>query len=185
MLWRILDRIEVAGLALLLGAMTIITFVQVVLRYVFNASLTWALELTVVCFAWLILLGISYGIRVGSHIGVAALVGLMRPRAARLTAIVAVLVCMGYCVMLGYGGYVYVAKLLKIGILMQDLPIPRWLPASIVPAGFALAFLRFGQVLWRLLLGRQTTLHLADEAAEAVSSDLNARRDAGGDGPAS
>jgi C4-dicarboxylate transporter DctQ subunit len=185
MLWRTLDRIESIGLCLLLAAMTLITFLQVVLRYVFNDSLHWAVEATGVCFGWLIFLGIAYGIRTGSHIGVEALVRLLQPQAARLVAIVAVLVCMAYCVVLGYGGYTYVAKLAKVGVLMQDIPIERWIPPVMVPLGMALAFLRFGQVLVRLLRGEQTTLHLADEAAEALASDINVQRspDSGGSRP--
>jgi C4-dicarboxylate transporter DctQ subunit len=171
--WRILDRIESIGLCLLMAVMTLITFVQVVLRYVFNDSLHWAVEATSVCFGWLIFLGIAYGVRTGSHIGVEALVRLLPPQVARIVAIVAVAICMGYCVVLGYGGYTYVAKLAKIGVLMQDIPIERWIPPAMVPLGMALAFLRFGQVLVRLLQGRQTTLHLADEAAEALASDIN------------
>lgn len=182
--WRILDRIESIGLCALLAAMTLITFVQVVLRYVFNDSLHWAVEATAVCFGWLIFLGISYGIRTGSHIGVEALVRLMPAQVARIVAIFAVLVCMAYCAVLGWGGYTYVAKLLKIGVLMQDIPIPRWIPPAMVPLGLALAFLRFGQVLIRLLQGKQTTLHLADEAAEALASDINVQRGASqGTGP--
>jgi len=174
--WRLLDRFESIGLCLLLAAMTLITFVQVVLRYVFNDSLHWAVEATGVCFGWLIFLGISYGIRTGSHIGVEALVRLLSPAVARVVAIVAVVVCMAYCAVLGWGGYTYVAKLAKIGVLMQDIPIPRWIPPVMVPLGLALAFLRFGQVLLRLVRGKQSTLHLADEAAEALNSDINTQR---------
>lgn len=177
--WRILDRIESIGLCALLAAMTLITFVQVVLRYVFNDSLHWAVEATAVCFGWLIFLGISYGIRTGSHIGVEAVVRVLPAQVARIVAVLAVLVCMAYCVVLGWGGYVYVAKLIKIGVLMQDVPIPRWIPPVMVPLGLALAFLRFGQVLLRLLQGRQATLHLADEAAEALASDINVQNAAG------
>ncbi|HKY94817.1 MAG TPA: TRAP transporter small permease [Kiloniellales bacterium] len=174
--WRLLDRIESIGLCSLLAAMTLITFVQVVLRYLFNDSLHWAVEATSVCFGWLIFLGISYGIRTGSHIGVEALMRLLPAQAARMVSILAVLICMAYCVVLGYGGYTYVAKLVKVGVLMQDIPIPRWIPPVMVPLGLALAFLRFAQVLVRLLQGRQTRLDLADEAAEALASDVNVQR---------
>lgn len=173
MLWRLLDRFESVALATLLAVMTLVTFAQVVARYVFNDSFTWALELTVVCFAWLIFLGISYGIRVGSHIGVDAFVRLLPPRAARVLAIVAVLLCLLFCGFLIWGGWQYTAKLLKIGVLMQDLPIPRWVPTIVVPIGMALAALRFLQVLVRLVTGQQMTLHLADEARESLESDIN------------
>ena len=68
------DRLEEGLIALLLAVMTLITFIQVVARYVFNTGFVWALELTTFLFAWLVLLGISYGVQVGAHIGVDALV---------------------------------------------------------------------------------------------------------------
>ena len=37
--WCILDRLEEGMIALLLGAMTLLTFLQVVLRYIFNSGL--------------------------------------------------------------------------------------------------------------------------------------------------
>ena len=43
---RWLERLEEGLIALLMAAMTLITFVQVVARYVFNYSFVWALELT-------------------------------------------------------------------------------------------------------------------------------------------
>ncbi len=52
--------------------MTLLTFIQVVARYVFNYSFVWALELNGVLFAWLIFIGMSYGVRVGAHIGIDA-----------------------------------------------------------------------------------------------------------------
>ena len=86
--------------------------------------------------------------------------------------------------MLVVGGWDYVAKLHKIGIMMQDLPIERWIPPAVVPLGFALCFLRFAQVLVRLLRGQQTKLDLADEVRESLDSGINAGRDqSGGSGP--
>ena len=62
-------HIEEGLLAFLLAAMTLLTFMQVVARYVFNYIFVWALELTTFLFGGLIFLGISYGVRVGAHIG--------------------------------------------------------------------------------------------------------------------
>ena len=51
------DRIEETLIAIFLGSMTLITFSNVIARYVFNANLLWALEVTLFLFAWLVLLG--------------------------------------------------------------------------------------------------------------------------------
>src|SRR3546814_15764872 len=85
-----LERLEEGLIALLLAAMTIITFGQVVARYVFNYSFVWALELSTYLFAALIFLAISYGVRVGAHIGVDALVTVLPKTVATNVALVGI-----------------------------------------------------------------------------------------------
>jgi len=160
-------RIEEGLVALLITLMTLITFVQVVARYVFNYSFVWALELTTFLFGGLIFLGISYGVRVGAHIGVDVLVKALPPRTARLVAIAATLLCLVYATIVFVGGWIYVNKIYTIGILAQDMPIPQWVPRAVLPLGFALLFFRFAQVLARTLRGSEVGL-LADEAEEAL-----------------
>ena len=43
------ERLEEGLIAFLLAAMTLLTFVQVIARYVFNYSFVWALELDTCC----------------------------------------------------------------------------------------------------------------------------------------
>lgn len=164
---NIVDRVEEGVIAFLLTTMTLIAFVQVIARYVFNYSFVWALELVTFMFAWLIFLGISYGVRVGSHIGVDALVKSLPPAKARAVGVVATLLCMVYAAIVFYGGWIYVAKMVEIGIMGEDIPIPQWVPRLVLPLGYAFLFFRFGQVLYRLLTGKEAHL-LGDEVEDAL-----------------
>jgi C4-dicarboxylate transporter DctQ subunit len=161
------DRLEEGLIAFLLSLMTLIAVGQVIARYVFNYSFTWALELVTFLFGGLIFLGMAYGVRVGAHIGVDALVKSLSPKTARVLGIVATLLCMLYAAIVFVGSWVYVKKMYDIGITAQDLPIPQWLPRLVLPIGFALLFFRFGQVLVRLVRGGPAQL-LGDEAEEAL-----------------
>lgn len=173
---RWLERLEEGVIAFLLAAMTLITFAQVIARYVFNYSFVWALELVTILFAWLIFLGMSYGVRVGSHIGVDALVKTLPARTARVLVAIGALLCMVYAAIVFAGAWRYVATMYDLGIEAQDLPIQQWVPRMVLPIGFALLFLRFGQVFYRALTGQQSRL-LGDEAEEALKL-----RDAEADG---
>lgn len=164
---RWLERLEEAVLALLLAGMTAITFTQVVARYVFNYSFVWALELNTVLFAWLIFFGMAYGVRVGAHIGVDVVVKSLGPRSARVVSAIAAALCLLYALIFALGGWTYLQKMISIGIEMQDLPVPQWVPRLILPLGFGLLALRFGIVLIDVLRGRQVRL-LGDEAEEAL-----------------
>jgi len=165
---RIMNQLEEGVIAFLLAAMTLLTFVQVVLRYVFNSGFVWALEATTYMFAWLVLFGMSYGIKVGSHIGVDVLVKLLPTAGQRLVGILAGCLCMIYAAIVLYGGYEYVDKMILLGVEAEDLPIQRWILIIILPIGFALLLLRLAQATWRIVSGRATGFRLADEAREAI-----------------
>ncbi|MEO8536036.1 MAG: TRAP transporter small permease [Betaproteobacteria bacterium] len=177
-----LRRLEEWLIAALLAAMTLITFGQVVARYVFNYSFVWALELVTYLFAALIFLGMAYGVRVGAHIGVDVLVKALRPGAARVVGALAALLCVVYSGIGLVGSVTYIEKIREVGILAQDLPIEQWVPRTVLPIGFAILLLRFLQILFRIATGRQQGMQLSDEAAEALK--LKADNDAAADGAA-
>jgi C4-dicarboxylate transporter DctQ subunit len=83
------DRLEENILASLLAIITIVSFTQVVARYGFNTGWSGALEFTRVMFAWMILFGMSYGIKNGLHLGVDAFVRLLPSSLFRLAALFA------------------------------------------------------------------------------------------------
>jgi C4-dicarboxylate transporter, DctQ subunit len=163
-----LRNLEEWLIAALLALMTCVTFAQVIARYVFNYSFVWALELVTYLFAWLIFLGMAYGVRVGAHIGVDALVKTLGPRGARVAGAIAAFLCIVYSVIGFVGGWIYVEKMREVGILAQDLPIEQWIPRLVLPVGFAILIVRFSELLYRIVSGRERGLHLADEAAEAL-----------------
>jgi C4-dicarboxylate transporter, DctQ subunit len=169
----LLGRLEEGLIALLLAAMTLISFSQVVARYVFNYSFVWALELVTFLFAWMIFLGMSYGVRVGSHIGVDALVKVLKPGTARVVGAVAAIFCIVYAMIVFVGGWQYVAKMYQLGIEAQDIPIPQWVPRLVLPLGFGLLAIRFAEVLYRIVTGKETRL-LGDEAADALKHRVDA-----------
>ena len=173
------ERAEEGLIALLLAAMTLIIFGQVIARYVFNYSFVWALELVTYLFAGLIFLGMAYGVRVGAHIGIDALVKSLGPRSSRVVGSLAAASCVAYAVIVLVGSVQYVEKMRSIGILSQDLPIEQWIPRLVLPIGFLLLVLRFLQAFYRIATGRDRTLELADEAADALRMNQDGSAAAG------
>ena len=106
-LGQIVNELEETAIAILLGAMTIITFVNVVMRYVFNASLIWGLELTLALFAWLVLFGMSYAVKVTAHLGVDAIINILPQRSRRILALIAAACCLIYAFLLMKGAWDY------------------------------------------------------------------------------
>jgi C4-dicarboxylate transporter, DctQ subunit len=167
-LGHIVNELEEGVIALLFAAMTLVTFTQVVLRYVFNSGFVWALELTVYLFAWLVLFGMSYGVKVGAHIGVDAFVKLFPDKVQRIFGLIVVAAGLIYGAILLSGSWDYVSKLYLIGIESEDLPVPQWLPMAILPIGVALLMFRIAQAGWRILTGAQEGLMIGDEAQHTI-----------------
>jgi C4-dicarboxylate transporter DctQ subunit len=101
------DRLEETLIAVILGIMTLLTFANVVARYVFNANIFYALELTVFLFAWLVLLGASYAVKKTLHLGVDAIVNMVPDTTKRFFALIVVLVCLVYSLLLLKGAWDY------------------------------------------------------------------------------
>lgn len=140
-------------MALLLAFMTIITFIQVVLRYVFNSGWVWSLEATTYSFAWLVLIGMSYGVRTNAHIAVDLLTNKLPAKIKKTVALIAVAICITYCALMVYGSGIFVEGLFNLGNNARDIPLPKWLLTSIMPIGFSLLIFRFLEVGWHTLKG--------------------------------
>lgn len=169
MIRRIVGRLEEGVISLLLVAMTMLVFVEVVLRFGFNTGALWIQELTLHLSTWFVLFGVSYGVKTGAHIGVDAVVKLLKPRGRRIVGLIAVALCLVYCGIFLFASVEYILKIFQIGIEMEDLPIPRWLAQSILVAAFILLPIRFMEAGWGLLTGKLDGLRLADEARAALS----------------
>ena len=119
----IVNTFEESFIALLLGLMTIITFVNVVLRYGANSgfilgiedlfgidlpsSLLWGLETVLILFAWLVLFGISYCFKVRAHLGVDALLNIFRQPVRKTLVLISALCCIAYGGLMMKGAWDY------------------------------------------------------------------------------
>ena len=124
-LGRAVNEIEETAIALILGLMTLITFTNVILRYGFNTGLIWGLEMVSFLFAWLVLFGISYAVKVTAHLGVDAIINLFGTPVKRVLAIIAVAVCIAYAFLLLKGSWDYWAPFAG-----YDSTSGRWFPTG-------------------------------------------------------
>ncbi|MGA3799540.1 C4-dicarboxylate TRAP transporter small permease protein DctQ [Pseudomonas fluorescens] len=195
---RIWEHFEEGFIVFLLAAMTLVTFVYVILNNFYSLfywladrwpgasvplfaigdeimgmaqAMTWSTALTKALFGWLIFFGLAYGVRTAGHIGVDALVRLTSRSVQKYIGIVACLCCLAYAALLSVASFEWIRTLMIAGIGAEDLGhfgIMQWHIGLIVPLGFALVFIRFAEILLRILQNRQTGLGLADEAADVL-----------------
>lgn len=168
MFFRLLNQAEEAIISLLLVATTLLVFLDVVMRFGFNSGFMWSQELTLHLSAWFVLFGASYGVKVGSHIGMDAFVKLFPRGGQRILTSLACIIALIYCYLVLYGSWIYLSKMKKIGIDLEDMPIPTWMAHSILLVGFTFLTIRLLQVLWSVITGKATSFKHADEAKESM-----------------
>lgn len=189
---RTSDTLEETVIAILLGLMTLITFANVVARYVFNSNILWALEVTVFLFAWLVLIGISYGVKKSFHLGVDVLIDLMPPALRKLMALAAVAACLAFSLLLlkGSWDYWYPFATSRAFLETEDVPMPgflqftadwlnegeryekmpRFIPYFALPLGMALLTLRYLQVAWQVITDKTDSVIASHEVEDLVKS---------------
>ncbi|GAB1409127.1 TRAP transporter small permease subunit [Desulfovibrionales bacterium] len=163
-----ISKLEEGIISLLLASMTLLVFVEVVLRFGFNVGLLWAQEMTLLLSGWLVMFGASYGLKAGAHIGVDALVKIFPGKVRRCIAVVAIVLCLVYCTLFLIGSWAYLGKLMRLGIPLEDIPIPKWIANSILFLGMVMLAIRLLGLLWAVIQGRADGFKLLDEAKESM-----------------
>jgi C4-dicarboxylate transporter DctQ subunit len=184
MFFRIVNQVEEAIISLLLVAMTLLVFWEVILRFGFGTGVSWGQEATLHLSAWFVLFGVSYGLKVGAHIGVDAFVQLFSPLGQRVLTGIAVILSLVYCGLFLYGSWIYLAKMQMIGIELEDIEVQTWVAHSILLIGFTFLSIRLLELLWRVIRGSATgfpkvneaeeSLHLAQELREEMATAAKA-----------
>jgi len=194
-LGRMVDNIEETSIALCLGLMTLITFANVVARYLFNDNILWALEVTVFLFAWLVLMGTSYAVKHHVHIGVDIVINSVSPKIRKILALLAVSACLVYSILLLIGSWDYWYPFIteRAWLETDDVPmpeilmfladwfnegeryekLPRFIPYIVLPLGMALFTFRFFQLAWRVITGDIDKIISSHEVEEEMEEAIN------------
>lgn len=198
------DAAEENFLIFIISAIMLVSFGQVVARYGFNSGWSAALEFNTLAFSWLILLGMSYGIKKGVHIGVDLVLNAVSKPITKAMALVGALGSMFYGLilldstwlhLLGVdvkgGAIEYWAKMFKIGIGSEELRYPqilqetfglqprvhRWLVLVILPISLALLVYRSGQAFIDIYTDKRRMLISGHEGQELVDENKDILKD--------
>ena len=159
----ILDRIEEVLISLFLGVATLLVFAQVVARYAFNSGFTWAPELVEYLFLWSVMIGASYGVKHGVHLGVDILVTKFPPDIRKWVILTSIAISIAFTAGMCYLSIFYVRESYRMELVTVDLEIPQWIPHLALPFGFALITFRFIQVGWLVYTGKQEKITRSNE----------------------
>ncbi|WP_215905770.1 TRAP transporter small permease [Phreatobacter cathodiphilus] len=126
-------RLEEILIAAAMAAMALITFGNVVVRYLTNVSFAFTEEYSVVLMVVVTMIGSSLAVATGRHIRIGVLVDAMSParwRACEIAALVLVIVCFG--ILLVHGGRLAWDEY-RFEVLSPGLGNPQWLYTGMLP----------------------------------------------------
>lgn len=132
---KILNQIEEKFLVLNLLVSTIIVFLNVVLRYVFSASLHWVDEAARYMFLWLIWIGADFALREGKHLRIDMLVEMFKGKTRVYIEIFVLTLWFCFCVFFGYQGVKLVSIVVQQGQLSTAMQINMGWAYACIPCG--------------------------------------------------
>ncbi|MCC4289284.1 TRAP transporter small permease [Vreelandella aquamarina] len=142
------EHLEEVLIVLLLAAMAGLVCVQVIMRYVFSASLVWSDEASRYAFIWMTYLGVAYGVKKSAHVNVTVVLTALPEWLRPWFRIISLLLIGVFAFLVVTQGWLLVEKLLRFGQKSASLGIPMaWIYMAPV-VGFGLVFVRLAQALW-------------------------------------
>jgi TRAP-type C4-dicarboxylate transport system permease small subunit len=143
--FKILDEFEEYFLATTLLVMLVLTFTEVVSRYVLHLSMAFAEEITINLFVWSVMVGAATAAKHNKHIGFTLLSDLMPPSVRRWLVLGVAAVCVGALGLIGWYGVTMVMSQMYYGQLTPALQMPEWIMGLSIPVGALLCMIRFLQ----------------------------------------
>lgn len=116
---------EILG-SILLAAMAVISFLNVVVRYCTSFSFAWSEEMTVNFFVWVTMLGTACAFREGCHLAMNIVYEAL-PKRGRLCAFIFdVLICLIFFGALFWTGCLEVTDEIELKSVTESMEIPVW-----------------------------------------------------------
>lgn len=146
----------------------VLLFVQVVMRVIFQSSLTWSEEASRFAFVWFAFLGASYAARLGAHNRVTFQFKFLPKIVGDISQLVADLIWIGFNTIMTIKSYETIKDMLEFPFFSPALDFPMHYVYMLFPIAFTLMTIRIIQVN---ILKFVYKVELKD--VDDVSSDLD------------
>lgn len=147
---KFLDNFEEYFCVWTMAIMTILVFIQVVMRYVFSNSLSWSEEIARYIFLWFSWIGASYAVKERSHFRVEMFVNFAKGRARVYMEYVVLIIWALFSFALAYYGTQLLLFLQETGQVSAAVQMPMTWPYASVPVGSALMCIRLIIEMYKL-----------------------------------
>lgn len=143
------DHIEEVIIAALLATTALLTFLQVIMRYVVENPLSWSEELSRFLNTWMIYLAVSYGVKKSAHIKIDVLMGLFPKATRKYVFMLSDIILIAFSLFIVVTGFQNSMQILSLGQKSPAMGIEMGYVYLAPVVGFGLTAIRAGQDLFR------------------------------------
>ena len=136
------NKMEEYFLVYSLILMVILVFIQVIMRYIFNNSLSWSEELVRYIFIWQIWLGASVGAKNNDHIRIEIFSNKLKQKPREALEILINGMIFVFYIFLIWQGIMYLKTVISTSMTSTGLQIPLWIVYISLPVGSAAVAVR-------------------------------------------
>ncbi|RYA24908.1 TRAP transporter small permease [Malaciobacter halophilus] len=149
-----------------------VAFVNVVARYLFDASFSWATELTIFSFLWSVFFAAAYCFKKDAHIAVTIVLDVVPSRIAKIMLIISHFITFVFLCAVSYFGYKYLLLVIELDEKSIDLwDMPMWIVYLVIPVSFAFGAYRVAERIHAILSTNHEKI-LKESEAEHVLADM-------------
>ena len=165
---QILFQFEKMLIIFIFGFIFLLSFVQVVLRYFFNAGYAWVPEIVIFGFISLTLAATSTGVKRGVHIGVDVVVKLFPQTAQVLCRVLTSIAGASLYFFMSYLTYKFVMTFRDMGQVSTITEIPIWIMIVYMPVSFFLMGIHYLESLRELYVKYKKGESISFEVKEHI-----------------
>ena len=148
----------ILGIIMIVG-ISILVFIQVVMRYVFSSSLSWSEELARYLFVWMTYIGTSYAVKLDKHMEVDSFVSALPAGIRKYFHLLKYVAFLVFSIIVLYYSCQLVGRFVRTGQIAASIKVPVWILYFSVLVGFLLTCIRLVQriaaVISKEFLGKE------------------------------
>jgi len=148
----VLTNFEIVFAGSAIAFASLLLFVNVVLRYVFLAPISWAEEISIYIMIWIVFVAGSGVFRNLSHLTIDLLPQVLPPALKRYLMLFSLIMVMIFLAVFIYYSALHTMRVQASGQSTPNLMAPMWLTYLAMPVGGSMMFIRSFQAFFKIVI---------------------------------
>lgn len=146
--------------------MVLVTFMQIIYRFVLLQPIPWAEELARYLFVWITFLGAAVAVKSKGHVGVELVIDKLPKRTKKIVLTIAFIICAIFCIVIFFNGIIMVQRTMNQRSAAMSMPMS--IAYAAIPVGFIVMAINFLQIILQTISDEK---EIVDELEDLLSKE--------------